>query len=155
MDIHMKNGLKLIFLRSDAASLFACRHVLHPFHHDELWCKDAFSFPEQQVIATASSLPVLLVRGCWGHVSPRMCVHEADNVTVVGRKYAPERGLECRAREKYFPCHKEPYQNVIFITSEGNVPLCIRWKSDLMWCTAACQKQCYLGQPGSPICSVF
>lgn len=68
---------------------------------------------------------------------------------------ASEKALECQASERYFPCHKEPYQNVIFITNRGDMPHCIRRKSDLMWCTAACQKQCYLGHPGSPICSVF
>lgn len=95
-------------------------------------------FLEQQAIAAASSPPVLLVPGCLAHASPLVRPYEADNVTQVQAKgqsphqYASERALQGQMRDRYFPCHKEPYENVIFITVQGDVPHCIRRKTDLM-----------------------
>lgn len=163
MDIHLKNGLKLIyfcalmlppslpagtsFTLSITMNYDAKMHLV-PLNNRSLRLPRHYPFSLCVAVGAMCHLACAFTRQI---MSPR----SGRRGPAPLRKYAPERGWVCRAREKYFPCHKEPYQNVIFITSEGNVPLCIRWKSDLMWCTAACQKQCYLGQPGSPICSVF
>lgn len=135
--------------------------VLQLCHYSKLNCAVATHFISPTITQSerAWRTPALFVSGCLGHVSPLMCAHQADNVTQVWAKGQPPLKWVCGGEphwwRRYFPCQRELYRNVIFITNERDMPHCIRRKSDLMWCTAACQKQCYLGHPDSPICSVF
>lgn len=129
----------------------------------ELFCSDMFHFLRQQLVTEDDSSPRVTVQIRPTIVSQSVSAHKSDNVTQVQRRRSSLRresvpadeALACRRTERYSPCHKEPYQNVIFITNERDMPHCIRAKSDLMWCMAAFQSQCYLGHPDSPVCSVF